>query len=193
MICKTCGKEFFEDWRKDKKTRKKPLLFCCKSCANKRKITPKQKEKISEGVKKSLEKHFSKDCVCEKCGKIFHSKDYSRRLCFECLPTTIKHTPSNKKPKSILEVSKRTISKIVRRMELPCSCCGFYKEGVALDFHHINPRKKGGKDDMSNLTYICPNCHRIAHTDLSLLEKPLVSIEQQLKELNKNWLDFYYG
>lgn len=49
----------------------------------------------------------------------------------------------------------------------------------------------GGLDEMSNLTYICPNRHRIAHTDKSLL-RGLISIKQQLNELNINWKDFYY-
>ena len=117
----------------------------------------------------------------------------SRKLCFDCLPTTIKHTKGKENPKTLLEVSKRTISKVLRRMDLPCSCCGFHISGVILDIHHIKPRAKGGTDDMSNLTYICPNCHRVAHTDTSLLTKPLVSIEEQLKNANKNWQDYYYG
>lgn len=32
---------------------------------------------------------------------------------------------------------------------------------------------------------------RLTHTDTSLLERELVSVEDQLKSCNKNWLDFY--
>lgn len=109
------------------------------------------------------------------------------------MPTTVKHTKGKEDPKSILDVSKRTTAKILKRMDLPCSCCGFYVKGVSLDVHHIIPRKNGGTNDMSNLTYICPNCHRIAHTDIKLLNKPLISILQQLEDSGKDWKDFYYG
>ena len=69
----------------------------------------------------------------------------------------------------------------------------FFVKGIMFDIHHIIPKSKGGTNDMSNLTYICPNCHRIAHTDLNLLTKPLISLEQQLKECGKDWKDYYYG
>lgn len=195
VYCEACGKEILEDWRSLGKARKRPLRFCSRACANKRRSTSESKAKASEKVKEAIQKHFENGCKCEKCGNIFHSKDLSRKLCFECLPTTIKHTSGKPKSslKTIKSVSKRTASKILKRMDLPCSCCGFYIKGVILDIHHIIPKHNGGLDDMSNLTYICPNCHRIAHTDISLLKKPLVSIEQQLIDLGKNWKDFYYG
>lgn len=46
---------------------------------------------------------------------------------------------------------------------------------------------------MSNITYICPNCHRIAHTDITKLTKPLISVEAYLKEHNIDWRSHYYG
>lgn len=193
IYCEVCGKEILEDWRSLGKARKSPLRFCSRACANKRKPTAESKAKASKKVKEAIQKHFEKGCKCEKCGNIFHSKDYSRKQCFNCLPKTIKHTKGKESPKSILDISKRTTIKVLRRMNLPCSCCGFYVDGVSLDVHHIKPRKEGGSDCMDNLTYICPNCHRIAHTNLSLLVKPLISIEQQLETCGKDWKDYYYG
>lgn len=32
-----------------------------------------------------------------------------------------------------------------------------------LEHHHIIPLGKGGKDDLSNLVVLCPNCHRKLH------------------------------
>lgn len=48
MICENCGKEFFEDWRKDKKT---PCRFCCRKCANTRQHSDKSKQKTSKSIK----------------------------------------------------------------------------------------------------------------------------------------------
>lgn len=47
MICEKCGKEFFEDWRKDKQQRKLPMRFCSRSCATKRVWTAESNEKRS--------------------------------------------------------------------------------------------------------------------------------------------------
>ena len=185
MKCERCGKEHDGSFGSGR--------FCSKACANTRYITEEQRKKTRSSVKESHEKYFQKGCKCEKCGNIFHTKDYSRRFCFDCLPTTIKHTPGKKDPKSILDVSKRTTMKILKRMNLPCSCCSFHLDGIQLDIHHIVPKSKGGTDDMSNLTYICPNCHRIAHTNATLLQRPLVPITTQLEETEFNWKEFYYG
>lgn len=191
MVCERCGKEFFENWRKPGS--KAPLRFCSMTCANTRFHTAESKAKVSAALKETFSKIESEGRFCENCNSVFHSKDLSRKLCFTCLPSTIKKVKVGKVPESILDVSRRTSMKIVERMELPCSCCGFYLKGVHLDFHHIIPRKDNGPDDMTNITYICPNCHRIAHTDKSLLKNKLVSVKEQLDACGKNWLDFYYG
>lgn len=158
-------------------------------------ITENQKQKISSTLKIKLEQLYKDGRLCEKCGKRFYSKDLSRKMCFDCLPTTIKHNAKNssRKIKSIQDVSSRTASKILKRLELPCSCCGIYFPGVVFDIHHIISRKNGGVDDMTNITYICPNCHRIAHTNESLLPGKLVPLVEQLKSLGKDWFDYYYG
>lgn len=184
-ICEHCGKEHDGSFGSGR--------FCCKPCANTRSHSEEAKLKCSATLKLTYAKIEQEGRTCENCGAIYHSKDIARKCCFNCLPSTIVHANViNKNPQSILDLSKRTTVKILRRMKLPCSCCGFYIDGVSLDIHHIIPKSDGGLDDMSNLTYICPNCHRIAHTDKSLLKRDLISIEQQLDELNINWKDFYY-
>ncbi len=183
--CERCGKEIETIFGSGR--------FCSKACANTRVRTPESKAKVSEAVRVAIDKRYEEGCACEQCGELFHSKDFSRKLCFNCLPSTVRKIKVKEAPKSIYDLSKRTVSKIFKRMELPCSCCGFFIKGVMLDIHHIKPRHEGGTDDMSNLTYICPNCHRIAHTDVNLLNKQLVSIDEQLKESNKDWKDFYFG
>lgn len=40
-----------------------------------------------------------------------------------------------------------------------CNICGLWFE--ALDRDHIVAKRLGGTDDIKNIQYICPNCHRI--------------------------------
>lgn len=186
MICENCGKEHDGKFGSGR--------FCCRACANTRSHSLEQKLKCSQSLKKTFEKIKTEGRLCEQCGKVYLSGDLSRKLCFDCLPRTIRKAKVEKKPKSIYEVSRRTLVKILRRMELPCSCCGiFIDKSVVFDVHHIIPRKNGGSDEMDNLTYICPNCHRVAHTNVALLQKPLISISEYFEQQNKDWKDYYYG
>ena len=178
-----------------------------KNCAK------RKEEKLLQWI---AEKH-----ACEKCGKVMTEKFGSGRFCSRACANARVHTDSTRKklsiaaknnsanrisstaqnvriakvkqkPVNLLDLSKRTISKIVLRMELPCSCCGVYVPGVVWDIHHIKPKHLGGSDSADNLTYICPNCHRICHTNISLLPNDLISLEDFLKLMNKNWQDYYF-
>lgn len=95
MICEKCGKEFFEDWRKDQKTIKKNPIprFCSRACANSRTQTKEIKEKISKSIKLSekakiarnnIKKKFTIKIskVCPTCGKTFEtSKSKNKTFC----------------------------------------------------------------------------------------------------------------
>ena len=89
---------------------------------------------------------------------------------------------------SILDMSNRTTMKILRRMKLPCFSCGWFHDDVVGDVHHIIPRKDGGSNENTNLTYICPNCHRLAHSNV-IKSKDLISIEDYLGD---SWKDYYF-
>lgn len=170
---------------------------------------------------KQLEQWIAEQHTCERCGKVMTEKFASGRFCSKtCANTreysqetrdklskaataqaakrskttnTIRIAKVDRIPTSILELSKRTVSKLMIRMQLPCSCCGAYVPGVVWDVHHIKPRHLGGSDLADNLTYICPNCHRICHTNTALLTKPLVSLEDYLKLKNINWQEYYFA
>lgn len=88
-------------------------------------------------------------------------------------------------PKNLLDVSKRTTTKILRRLEIGCSNCGWDK--TICDLHHIVHRKDGGTDDHSNLTYICPNCHRLAH------DGKLTKFTTVDEQIGNRWKDYYFG
>lgn len=162
MICEKCGKEFSEDWRKYPKGKAR---FCSIKCSNSRIHTKETKEKIS----KSLSKEGSKKSLLKAKQK--HAS-FLRKI--EAI--------------TITDISKRTISKIVKRMNLKCSNCGWYVEGAVGDIHHILEVKNGGTDDMSNLTYLCPNCHRMVHSGVLSPDK-LIGLQDYVGD---SWKDYYY-
>lgn len=89
---------------------------------------------------------------------------------------------------SILQLSTRTVSKILKRMKLACSLCSWRVEGVSCDVHHIKERKNGGSDDNTNLTYVCPNCHRLIHNNL-IDKKTLINLYDYIGD---EWKKFYF-
>jgi uncharacterized protein YlaI len=84
---------------------------------------------------------------------------------------------------SILECSKRTVTKILSRLKLGCFNCGW--DICRGDLHHIVPQAKQGTDAHSNLTYLCPNCHRMAHSGKLLVFKTVEEI------VGETWKQFY--
>jgi 5-methylcytosine-specific restriction endonuclease McrA len=96
-----------------------------------------------------------------------------------------KSSSGTKAPTSIYEVSSRTRLKILRRMQLSCFVCGWDK--AVCDVHHIVPKTKGGTHDHSNLTVLCPNCHRLAH------DKKLVDVPTIETVVGDRWKEHYYA
>lgn len=143
--------------------------FCSRSCANTRSHSEDTKKKLSDAAFATAAKRISVE------------------------PKSVSFAKIKREPTDILDLSKRTVSKVFLRMELPCSCCGFYLQGIVLDLHHIKPKSLGGSDSSDNLTYICPNCHRICHTNKELLPKPLVPLKDFLDMSGKRWQDYYFA
>ena len=97
VICEKCGKEFFEDWRRDSRQRETvPARFCSRSCANTKSATESRKEKTRSSLKEYYREHpkpktkkkqgqheyFQVTQVCTNCGKDFHAK-WQRKTCSE--------------------------------------------------------------------------------------------------------------
>ena len=129
--------------------------------------------------------------ICEKCGKEFERK-YKFRLdrhihCNDCKLQAPHYTDVSYFD-NILDVSKRTISKILIRIGAnKCSICGWNES--TCDIHHIIPKSKGGSNDDSNLIIVCPNCHRIIHSNKIYDESFLNTIN--VAKLYPNWKDGY--
>jgi predicted nucleic acid-binding Zn ribbon protein len=93
------------------------------------------------------------------------------------------------KIETFLNLSKRTIGKILSRANCVCSICGWNE--ASCDLHHITPRGKGGTDQFTNLICVCPNCHRKLHVHG---ERFVTKDELHAKSLQitlPNWIDFY--
>lgn len=170
FVCKNCNTDFQSHYKDAK--------FCCRNCAAKYNnskrtgISDEQKEKISN----SLKKYYASNPVNQSCGDK-HSKAVGNS-------TKGKY---NKNPESLLELSKRTISKIIKRLNIGCSYCG-WNEWVG-HIHHIDGRKIPDADNHNNLSYLCPNCHTLAQAGI-IPKNKLTTVAQQIGD---SWKDCYYG
>jgi hypothetical protein len=171
-ICKNCQKEF-ETTRNTRKN-----VFCGHSCSAtynnqvREPMSEEQKKKISDSLKKAWK---------ETPEKFPHGENHVQNV---AKGTKNKY---NREMVSILDVSSRTTSKILKRMNLGCCICG-WNEG-SCDVHHIYGRKIENCDSNENLTYLCPNHHRLVHEN-KIDKKNLIPLSQFLPD---NWKDFYYG
>jgi 5-methylcytosine-specific restriction endonuclease McrA len=89
-------------------------------------------------------------------------------------------------PSSILEVSSRTTRKILKRLGIACLNCGWDED--VCDLHHIKSLREGGDSNHENLTYICPNCHRLVHSK-KIDKSDLVSLAESVGD---KWKKHYY-
>lgn len=92
-----------------------------------------------------------------------------------------------KNPNSILDMSKRTVSKIIARSGQGCMLCGWNE--ASCDIHHIIEKSNNGSNLNSNLIVVCPNCHRKIHNKIIFLDGS-INIESVMKE---NWKKYYYA
>lgn len=166
--CKNCGKDFETTCKTQRK------IFCSSSCSAKfnnrgRILSEDTKNKLRVSMKQYYKNNAkAKSHLSKQVGKYTKNK-------------------FNPKAKSIREYSKRTIRKILTRINLGCSNCG-WKDDIC-DIHHINGRKIEDFDNHNNLSLLCPNCHRLAHRN-KLNKKEIKTLAEYLPE---NWRDYYYG
>ena len=94
---------------------------------------------------------------------------------------------SSRSPSGILDMSSRTTSKVIDRLALPCSRCGWMK--ASRDIHHIYGKKVPNCNGHENLSLLCPNCHREAHAGL-IDPDDLMTVSEQLPD---DWITAYYA
>lgn len=125
---------------------------------------------------------------CETCNTLFEGKIKKGRkvVCVSCKRKVV-HKQDKNKITTILQLSTRTVAKILKRANKKCSLCGWNES--TCDIHHIIEKKDGGSDDMENLICVCPNCHRIIHNENKYSFELLV--EKSLVNTFENWKNFY--
>lgn len=186
--CKKCGKEYEilcsdSDWKSGRYKK-----HCSLKCANSRPMTQERLDKIKNGVNvyyENQEYHY----ICEKCGKEFVRKvpiKAGRHI--HCNDCKLQRVHVKKDPQSLLDLSSRTVSKILYRAHCSCSICGWNES--TCDIHHIVPKSKGGTNDADNLIIVCPNCHRVIHTTSRYSEEYLKS--HSANKTFANWKDYYH-
>jgi len=165
--------------------------FCSRACSNKRVVTEDTKIKIKQSLvgKTSPLKGrqiTNRSHICEKCGDAFYGYIRKGRKihCDSC-----KRKPSVFNPKNILEISKRTITKILKRANKGCAICGWNES--TCDIHHIVQQKDGGSDNNDNLIIVCPNHHRIIHTEKKYDKEYLLSMS--ISKIFVDWKKYYKG
>lgn len=166
--CLNCNKEFNAERNR--------IKFCSLNCSSRFNIsksnTPEANKKRSDTMKLAWKNKSYDFSVGEK-----HAKAVG------------KYTKGKYKinPNSILDLSSRTVQKIIKRIGIGCCICG-WNEGTG-DIHHIHGRKVENANNHNNLTYVCPNHHRLIHEN-KIDKSTLITIDKILPE---NWIDYYYG
>ena len=92
-----------------------------------------------------------------------------------------------------MSISKKIRFEVFKRDGFQCAYCGKTPPEVTLEVDHIDPKSKGGKDDIDNLITACFDCNR-GKRNIPLDKIPnklndnleiLKAKEEQLKEYRK--------
>lgn len=163
--CRNCGEKYT--------TREARSKYCGRSCAASRinrgkRKSPESRRRCSESLKKYWKNQPARKVVLREQGKRSH-KGHRR------------------KPKNIFDMSPRSRVKVLRRLDLRCSRCGWNLE--LCDLHHIHGRKVADPHNHKKLSYLCPNDHRLAERG-HIPKELLVPFDEQVGD---RWLEMYYG
>ncbi len=180
FVCQECDTHFV--------VRDRIRKFCRSSCAAKysnknRKISEEQKEKTSNSLveywdqKTNINKGQRQLLYKERCfwnrRKKRNSKHFRRK--------------GIKVIENVFDLCNRTRIKVLKRLNLSCSYCGWNESSG--DLHHIFGRKILDPNRHTNLSYLCPCCHRKAQNG-KILPSDLITFEEQVGD---KWKIFYYG
>jgi DNA-directed RNA polymerase subunit RPC12/RpoP len=181
MICLRCGKENDGSFGSGK--------FCSRFCANQRVHSKETLDKISKKLsgRQYPEREVIFNYVCVNCNTSFQKKKIKNGRKIVCDNCKRKVVHFKEGSVSLMDLSSRTISKIFKRAKIGCAICG-WNESIG-DVHHIVEKSNGGTNEISNLIYVCPNHHRIIHSEKKY-ERETLSSKSLLIQL-PNWKDFY--
>lgn len=150
--CLECGSDFQADTREINRGNAK---YCSLKCSGKNTIN--HIEPI---------KH-----ICKHCSREFYSKSKDAKYCSAVCKG------KNYRNKQNLTETSRSIKSLYKKLQfLPCQICGWNE--ATRDIHHIIPVSKGGQNEESNLIVVCPNHHRMIHSEL-ITETDLIKYKNQ--------------
>lgn len=183
-IYKNCQKEF--------KTYDHRQQFCSKTCGAKNRNTVWSKESRAKAKKTLARKYLEDPKYSERMSAsliAYYKNNENKNKGEKHSKAVGKATKGkfNANPNNLYELSGRTRLKIIRRLNLKCSQCGWNED--VCDIHHINGKKIHDPHNHKNLCILCPNCHRLAHKNKIEKEK-LKNLEDQI---GLDWKQFYYG
>jgi hypothetical protein len=178
--CNKCSKETDGSYGSGK--------YCSRSCANSRILSEEQKKKLSEKLTlKHSKNRITRNCLtCNK--EISSTEKRNKKFCdLDCANKRKMVDPLRRDSiTTIWSMSGRTRCKLLKRMGKGCSRCGWNE--AACDLHHVRGKKISNPNADTNLTLLCPNCHRLFHSG-KIGENDVITIDIHLS----NWRDFYFG
>lgn len=171
--CKTCNQEFYNKDKRD---------FCSRSCASKHPRKPGCR------ISKCLFCNNEFDNKYEKrrkfCNKFCSGKYYAndrKNTNWTKVKARQRFTGIN----SIWNLNSIPRKRVLVNLNIGCSRCGWSED--ICDLHHIYGRKIENANSHDNLSYLCPNCHRLA-------DKKKIKPEDIIpfsKQVGEKWRDAY--
>lgn len=80
---------------------------------------------------------------------------------------------------------------VFKRDSFTCQYCGSFPPSVVLEVDHIQPKSKGGKDDLNNLITSCFECNRGKRNYLlDQVPNTLITNIEQIKEKEKQYSEY---
>lgn len=143
VICKECGEPFNAELRE---TRRGNAKFCSRSCSMK--------------YINAHRKFHELKCHFDQCQKQYKSKNSNSLYCSDQCSRKARNLRSTGSIRNGRNKLKRAVIAITGETGFQCFICGWHEDSC--DIHHIVPRNKGGTNDLSNLSVLCPNHHRLA-------------------------------
>lgn len=153
--CAKCGKEL-RRWPAHART----VNYCSKSCANSANFNDPHKK--PEQRRKPPQPQIAK--TCEECGKTFYVFPYRKNNARFC---SRKCAYKNRRiDDSFTNFRERALNTFPHA----CMICGF---DIAVQVHHVIPRRIGGSNGIDNAVILCPNHHAMA--DRGMLSADLLT------------------
>ena len=137
IFCKTCNSRILNEWRKDNRILKtKPLLFCCRSCSNKRIHTDKTKKQISDKLRSKKQIiMIERNCIdCDTIIKVDSRTPMTKGRCILCREIDKKKKEAIRFLNSYIDTECLNCNKHIRRSNVGTyrsfccqKCAGTYK------------------------------------------------------------------